>query len=173
MSNLIRRTAEPSVQTGTYAREPFQLMRQLLGWDPFAEMLPSVTHGWDNSFAPRFEVKETKDTYIFKADLPGVEERDLDIQLTGNRLTVNGKREAEAKDEGETYYAYERSYGTFSRSFTLPDSADIEHVDADLNGGVLTISIGKRPEHQPRKITLKGVAEKVKGAFTAKDKGTA
>ncbi|MFN7135345.1 MAG: Hsp20/alpha crystallin family protein, partial [Myxococcales bacterium] len=121
-------------------------------------------------FVPRFEVKETKDGYVFKADLPGVDEKDVDVSLTGNRLTISGRREAEERKEGETYFAYERSFGSFSRTFTLPEGVDTEHVDAELKNGVLTIQLGKRAEMKPRKIALKGVAEKVRGAFEGKAK---
>jgi HSP20 family protein len=124
-------------------------------------------------FSPRFEVKETKNAYVFKADLPGLEEKDLEITVTGSRVTVSGKREAENKNEGETYYAYERSYGSFSRSFTLPEGADADHAEADLRNGVLTLSIPKLPEHQPKKISVKGLGDKVKGVLGSKEKGTA
>jgi HSP20 family protein len=148
-----------------------RIVRELMGWDPFAEMLPVA--GETLAFTPRFEVKETKDAYVFKADLPGIDEKDLDITLTGNRLTVSGKREAEAKEESDRYYAFERSYGSFTRSFTLPEGADAEHADADLKNGVLVVSISKKPEHQPRKISLKAIGEKVKGALGSKEKGQA
>jgi len=172
MANLIRRN-EQQREMVPAAWEPLRMIRDLMGWDPFAEMLPSLTGGESMTFAPRFEVRETKDAYVFQADLPGIDEKDLDISLTGNRLTVSGKREAEQRREDDTYYAYERSYGSFSRSFTLPDGADVDHADADLKNGVLTVSIGKRPEHQPRKISLKGIGEKVKGALGTKEKGQA
>lgn len=173
MANLIRRTADQFEPTFPTALEPFRLMRDLLNWDPFAEMMPANPRGADASYATRFEVKETKDAYVFKGDLPGIEEKDLEITLTGNRLTVGGKREAERRDEGDTYYAYERAYGGFSRSFTLPDGADVDHAEADLRNGVLTVSIPKRPEHQPRKISIRSVADKVKGALGSKEKGAA
>jgi HSP20 family protein len=148
-------------------------MRDLMRWDPFAEMFPTVNRLESVTFAPRFEVKETKDAYVFKGDLPGIDEKDLDITLTGNRLTVSGKREAEQRQENDTYYAYERSYGSFSRSFTLPEGADFEHCEADLSNGVLTLSVPKRPEHQPKKISLKAIGEKVKGALGGKENGQA
>jgi HSP20 family protein len=171
MGNLIRRNEQQrDVLPATW--EPLRLMRDLMSWDPFAEMLPSVD-GEAAVFKPRFDVKETKDEYLFRADLPGIDEKDLDISLTGNRLTVSGKREAERREQSETYYAYERSFGSFSRSFTLPDSADSDRAEADLKNGVLTISIPKRPEHQPRKISLKSIGEKVKGALGAKENGQA
>ena len=164
MANLIRRgTEQPRRELATPQTtwEPLRLMRELMSWDPFAEMLPSLNTE-PMMFTPRFEVKETKDAYVFKADLPGIDEKDLEISLTGNRLTVSGKREAEERDENERFYAYERSYGSFSRSFTLPDGADVEHADADMKSGVLMISIPKKPEHQPRKISLKSGSDKAK-----------
>jgi HSP20 family protein len=152
MANLIRREAgTPSLFEGRW--DPFRVMREMLRWDPFVEALPTEI---EPTFVPRFEVKEAKEAYIFKADLPGVEEKDLDISLTGNRLTVNGKREAEKRTEEERYYAYERTYGSFTRSFTLPDGADAEHVKAELKNGVLTLVVPKVPEHQPKKIALRG-----------------
>jgi len=164
MANLIRRgTEQPRRELATPQTtwEPLRLMRELMSWDPFAEMLPSLNTE-PMVFTPRFEVKETRDAYVFKADLPGIDEKDLEISLTGNRLTVSGKREAEERDENERFYAYERSYGSFSRSFTLPDGADVEHADADMKSGVLMISIPKKPEHQPRKISLKSGSDKAK-----------
>ena len=167
MANLIRKNEGTQPERLPREWEPFRLMRELVGWDPFAEMMPA--YGQElTGFVPRFEVKETKDAYLFKADLPGIDEKDLEITLTGNRLTVGGKREAEERKENETWYAYERSYGTFSRSFTLPDGADVEHAVADLKSGVLAITVPKKPEHQPRKISL---GEKVKNVFGGKEKG--
>ena len=171
MANLIRRNEAQGEAPTLW--DPFSAMRELMNWDPFAEMAPALHRGSETLFAPRFEVKETGNAYVFKADLPGIEEKDLDITLTGNRLTVSGKREAERREEGETFYARERSYGSFSRSFTLPDGADVDHAEADLRSGVLTLSVPERPEHQPKKISLKGLGEKVKGVLGAKEKGAA
>ena len=177
MANLIRRNEQsPQPQPRELmprAWEPLRLMRDLMALDPFADMLSSVTSE-AMAFTPRFEVRETKDAYVFHADLPGIDDKDLDISLNGNRLTVSGKREAVQHQESDTYYAYERSYGSFSRSFTLPDGADTDHADAELKSGVLTLSIPKKPEHQPRKISLKGIGEKVKSALGgSKEKGSA
>src|SRR5437588_593257 len=115
MSNLIRKNEQQQLMPPSW--EPLRLMRDLMGFDPFAEMFPTVNRSEAMTFAPRFEVKETKDAYLFKADLPGIEEKDVDITLTGNRVTVSGQREAEQREESDRYYAYERSYGSFSRSF--------------------------------------------------------
>jgi HSP20 family protein len=179
MANIIRRnTGEQSPVLREWS--PFRMMDDLLNWDPFRTMAPmlsgreSATGGF--GFIPSFEVKETKDGYVFKADLPGVKEGDLDISLSSNTLTVSGKRESEEREEGETWYAYERSYGSFTRSFTLPEGANADAASADLREGVLTLTVPKRPEAQPKKIAVKaksaleGAVEKVKGAL-GKDKG--
>jgi HSP20 family protein len=171
MANLIRRREQQELIPSTW--EPLRLLREMMGWDPFAEMLPTAGRVERMTFAPRFDVKETKDAYVFRADLPGIEDKDLDITLTGNRVTVSGKREAEERDENETFYAYERSYGSFSRSFTLPEGADFDRCEGQLKNGVLTLSVPKKPEHQPKKISLKAIGEKVKGALGGKEKGQA
>jgi hypothetical protein len=90
----------------------------------------------------------------FKADLPGVADEDLEISLAGNRLTVSGRREAEARNDNDRFYAYERVYGNFSRTFTLPEQIDTERVTAALDAGVLTIEVPKKPEAQPKKIAV-------------------
>jgi HSP20 family protein len=128
---------------------PFRIMDALLGGDAFAAFAPSAP-----AFAPTFEVRETKDAYVFRADVPGVPEKDLVIQLTGNVLSISGERKHEGTQDGERYFAYERSYGSFSRSFSLPDSADGEHVTADVKDGVLTLRVPKKPEVQARRITV-------------------
>ncbi len=154
MANITRRGERPST---TQPWDPLRRMRELFDWDPFAEMLP-YRGGAANEFVPSFEVKETRDGYIFKADLPGVRDEDLDISLTGNRLTISGTRQSEERHEEERYYAYECGYGAFSRSFTLPEGADAEHASAGLKDGVLTVNVPRKPETQPRKIELGGRA---------------
>jgi HSP20 family protein len=135
--------------------EPSRWLRELLGWDPFREMTPFVEVDRGLRFSPDFEVKENKEGFSFKADMPGIKEPDLEITLTGNRLTISGKRESEKEDKGETYYVSERSYGTFSRSFMLPEGVDAAHLQAELKDGVLMIALPKLPEMQPRKIDVK------------------
>lgn len=125
------------------------LARELLGWDPF------FTARRAHAFAPSFEVKETGDGFVLKADVPGVEEKDLEISVHNGVLTVSGARSAEERKDGESYSIYERSFGSFQRSFSLPDTADEERVEAKLDKGVLTLTIGKRAEAKPRKIALK------------------
>jgi HSP20 family protein len=151
---------KPAAVTGWEPRwDPSRFMRDFLGWDPFREMAPFAPHA-RAGFVPSFEVKETKDGYLFKADVPGVRESDLDITVTGNRLTVSGKREAEKEERNDTYYTYERSYGDFTRSFTLPDGVDMNSVRADLSQGVLTLSIRRTPEAEPKKIAVQSASKK-------------
>jgi HSP20 family protein len=130
-------------------------------WDPFRIMLELIGEPQrdprtaESAYLPTFEVFERKDAYVFRADLPGVKLEDLDITLTENRLTIAGRREAEKREQGDRFYAYERSFGSFSRSFTLPEGVDGEHVGAELTDGVLGLVVPKRPEVQPRKISIK------------------
>lgn len=154
MANIdVRKNERPSV---AQARDwdPSSLMRSLLGWDPFREMAPFTLEHPTAGFAPAFEVKETKDGYLFKADLPGVAQQDVEVSYAGNRLTIRGKREAEKQDKTDTYYAYERSYGSFTRAFTLPEGVEPAGIHADLRDGVLTIAVPKKAEAQPRKIAV-------------------
>ena len=129
-----------------YARDPFSFARDIFGWEPF--------YGGAQTFAPTFEVKETNDQFGVRADVPGVEEKDVDISLHNGVLSVTGTRSSEQRNEGDAYYVHERQYGSFSRSFALPDTADGEKVDASLTNGVLTVTIGKRAEAKPRKIAF-------------------
>ena len=144
--------------------DPFQRMQELMNWDPFELLNPwmsGVRREQVPTFIPAFEVKETKDAFIFKADLPGVEEKDIEVTLTGDRIVVNGKRESEKREESDRFYTYERSYGSFSRAFTLPEGVNPEAVNAELKNGVLMISVPKRPEVQPKRIQVgSGASEK-------------
>lgn len=165
MSNIqIRKNDSPSIPTAERALEwdPGRLMRSMLGWDPFREMAPYALDSSLSSFVPAFEIKETKDSFLFKADLPGVKQQDIDVSLTGNRLCIAGKREAEKHDKTDSYYTYERSYGSFTRSFTMPEGIDAGSVHADLRDGVLTVNVAKKPEAQPRKIAVSSSQDKPK-----------
>jgi HSP20 family protein len=155
-----KRGGEPAAQLTRREWEPLRLMREVLGWDPFREITPMFQAG-GSGFAPAFEVKETKDAFVFKADLPGLKDEDLDVTVTGNRLAVSGRREAEKEEKESTYYAYERSYGSFTRSFTLPDQVDTTLVKAELKAGELTIVVPKTSAAVAKKIPI-GAGEKPK-----------
>lgn len=146
-------TQQPSAVQAHAAWDPFRSMRELFRWDPFSALsaFPSAV---PQAFSPNFEVKETKESFVFTADLPGVAEKDLSVQLNDNRLSISGKRESEKTEQHETYYATERSYGSFTRSFMLPEGIDADKAHAQLKNGVLSIAIPKRPEALPRKIAV-------------------
>ncbi len=161
MANIIRRNEPRTVArpTADYpAWEPFRAMRDLMRWDPFQELEPIF--GRERLFTPRFDVVETSGTYVFKADLPGVQESDLDISLTGNQLRISGQRSEERVEESDRSHVSERSYGTFMRSFSLPEGCEPDHARAEMKNGVLTLTVPKKPEMQPRKISLSGEGEK-------------
>lgn len=163
MTDIQVRKTTPQQTTASLAQpapwEPSRWITRMMGWDPFREMAPFLPQE-RVAFDVAFEVKETKDCFLFKADVPGVKQGDLDISMTGNRLTITGKREAEKEDKGDTYFTYERSYGSFTRAFTLPDGIDANAIHADLRDGVLSIVLPKKPEAQPRKIPVGGETKK-------------
>ena len=130
--------------------DPYAFARELLSWDPFRFATRQAA-----AFAPSFEVKETGDAFVVRADVPGVNENELDISVHNGVLSVSGARSGEERKEGESYYVYERQYGSFSRSFALPETADAEKIEAKLESGVLALRIGKRIEAKPRKIELR------------------
>jgi HSP20 family protein len=163
MADIVVRRGSGSVQPpATRDLEPFRL-RDFIRWDPFQEMAPLWPMDVRNTAFPvAFEVKETKDAFQFRADVPGVKEQDIDVTLTGSRLAVSGKRDEEKEEEGDNYYTCERSYGSFTRLFTLPEGVDAQHVQAELRNGVLSISIPKMPAFQPKKIQVKAGEKSVK-----------
>ncbi|HEX3905825.1 MAG TPA: HSP20 family small heat-shock protein [Polyangia bacterium] len=167
MANLIRKYSGNEVAQSGAAWDPVRLMRDMLRWDPFHEIEAVLNPADIRGFAPTFEVTETKDAYLFRADLPGVQEKDLEISLTGTRLSIAGHREQERREQTDTLYASERAYGSFSRAFTLPEGVDGENVMADLKSGVLTLTVPKKPEVQPKKIVIGG-ADKAPGGEKAK-----
>ena len=142
---------------------PARMMREMLRWDPFREMaplLPSFAPFERMEWSPSFDISENKDAYLFKADVPGVKKEDLEITTTGNRVQITGKRDTEQETKTDTYYTYERQYGSFTRSFTLPDGADLEHAKSDLKDGVLTLVIPKKPGAQAKKIPIAATGTK-------------
>ena len=161
MANIIKKDGgnQPQSQraqpTGAMRWDPFQMMSDLLSFDPF-RMFRS--QGQQMAWNPSFEIVEKEDGYVFKADVPGIQDNDLEIVLDGNRLEVSGKREMEREegDEKSKYHTWERSYGSFSRAFTLPDQADLEHIRSELKDGVLTLVVPKKAgsAQQKRKIQI-------------------
>ena len=156
MAELARRSDFPITDW-----DPFRMMREMMRWDPFREMsawVPRVLGRGD--WMPPFEVRENGSSLRILADLPGVQRDELDIHITGSRLAITGKREPEERGKDEHVHAYERSFGSFTRAFTLPEYVDTEHVSCDLRDGVLTIVVPKKPGEKSRKIAIGGPATK-------------
>jgi HSP20 family protein len=112
--------------------------------------------GSARGFAPSVDVSEDDAHFIVTAELPGIKREDVNVELEDDVLTIRGeKRRSEREEKKEKRRFVERSYGTFSRSFTLPANADPERIGAGFKDGVLTVTIGKRPETKPRVVDIK------------------
>lgn len=155
MANIIRRDNNDVGRTtgSDYRWDPFRVMDALFRWDPFRADAQSL-FAQTSDYAPRFDVKETRSAYVIKADLPGVNEDDLNVSVTGRQLTISGHRDQERREDGEQFFAVERTAGGFARTFALPDIVDPDAVKAELKNGVLTLEVPKRPEAQPRKVAI-------------------
>src|SRR3712207_6608973 len=110
--------------------------------------------GQARRWVPAMDLLETADHFVLRADLPGMKEGDVSIELEDNVLTIAGERKAEHEDRQEGYYRVERAFGAFSRSLTLPKGVDAEAITAAFNDGVLELRIPKPEERKPRKIAI-------------------
>lgn len=107
-----------------------------------------------SSFVPVINIREEAEKYTVEAELPGMDINDIDIEVNGNVLTIRGERKFEQQKEGEYTHMIESSYGSFQRSFTLPDHANIDGITADSQNGVLYIHIPKDETKRTRKINI-------------------
>jgi HSP20 family protein len=107
-----------------------------------------------SDWVPAVDIKEEDDAFMIVADIPGVDPKDIEVHMDNGVLTIKGEKETESKDEREGYKRVERSYGSFYRRFSLPDSADPEKISAKSNHGVLEVRIAKQEKVQPRKIAV-------------------
>ncbi len=105
-------------------------------------------------WVPAMDLVETSDEFVLRADLPGLSENDVNIELEDNVLTVSGERKSEHEERKEGYYRVERASGSFSRSLTLPEGIDPESVKATFDRGVLEVRIPKPEERKPRKVAI-------------------
>jgi HSP20 family protein len=137
-------------------------------WDPFREVValqnrmnslfgnlaeaesPMTTA----SFVPAVDVYEDDKKVILKLEVPGIEEKDLDVRVENHTLTVKGERKFEKEEKEENFHRIERRYGSFYRAFTLPSTVDTENVDAKYEAGVLKLELKKKPEAQPKQIKV-------------------
>ena len=110
------------------------------------------------TWAPAVDIYETENELVVKADLPDLQEKDIDVRVENNTLTIRGERKFEKDVNEDNYLRVERSYGTFTRSFSLPNTVSSEGIRADYRNGVLTLRMAKREESKPKqiKITVSG-----------------
>jgi len=109
-----------------------------------------------SDWTPAVDIKEEKDRYVIHADVPGVDPKDIEVDMENGVLTIKGQRESQNKEEREGYKRVERVRGSFFRRFSLPDTVDAEKISAKAKNGVLEVVVPKHEKIQPRKITVEG-----------------
>jgi HSP20 family protein len=146
-------------------------MTMLTRWDPFREFVtlqdrmnrlfrdPRGPEGQDESltttaFAPPVDVYEDEHNVTLKIEVPGIDEKDIDVRIENNTLTVHGERKFEKEEKEENYRRVERQYGSFTRTFTLPNTVNHDNVQADYDKGVLKIKLEKKAEAKPKQIKV-------------------
>ena len=107
------------------------------------------------AFAPSINISETDKQYLIDVEVPGVDKNNIELNVENNTLTISGEREFEKRDEGKHYHRVESSYGSFSRSFTLPDNVKDDSIQATYNNGILNISIDKSEQKMKKQIKIK------------------
>ncbi len=143
-------------------------MTVLTRWDPFRELqslqnrmnrLYDEQYGGQEAmttgaFVPPVDIYEDQHGIQLKMEVPGIDEKDLDIKVENNVLTVSGERKFEKEQKEENFHRIERRYGNFTRSFTLPNTVDTENIQANYDSGVLNIHLNKREEAKPKQIKV-------------------
>lgn len=124
----------------------------LLASDPFENVMQ--TNSLRATSFPSVDIKEDEDKYTLKADLPGVNPKDIDITMEKGALTIKGERHTEHEENEKGLHRLERSYGSFLRRFSFPDSVDVENIAAAGKDGVVTITIPKKPSEKPKRINV-------------------
>src|SRR5712675_296047 len=107
-----------------------------------------------SSFAPPVDVYEDEHSITLKIEVPGIDEKDIDVRIENNTLTVHGERKFEKEEKEENYRRVERQYGSFTRTFTLPSTVDSEKVEANYDKGVLKVRLAKKAEAKPKQIKV-------------------
>ena len=120
--------------------------------DAFSRMLtePQTNRPW----APAVDIYETENELVLKADLPDVDLKDIDVRVENQTLTISGERTFEKQDTTKGYHRIERNYGSFVRSFSLPNTFDTEHIAADFKNGVLSVTLPKKEAAKPRQVKV-------------------
>jgi HSP20 family protein len=138
-------------------------------WDPFRDVIAlqnrvnSIFRDFNEngdaqsttaSFTPAVDVYEDPQKVVLKLEVPGIDEKDLDVRVENHTLTVKGERKFEKEEKEENFHRIERRYGSFYRAFTLPQTVDTENVQANYNAGVLKLELKKKAEAQPKQIKV-------------------
>src|SRR5581483_9511956 len=139
---------EPARELGTIQNEMNRL------FNTFFDTPTPGNSGAYRRWIPAMDLVETESDFVLRADLPGLSEEDVNIELEDNVLTVSGERKSEHEDRKEGYYRVERAFGAFSRSLTLPEGIDPEGIKASFDRGVLEVTIPKPEERKPRKVAI-------------------
>jgi HSP20 family protein len=139
-----------------WGRDPFTSLREEMN-DLRSRLFGDGNEGWfTGTMVPALDMSESDNAVEVRMDVPGITAKDIDIQISGNLLTVTGERKEEKEEKGKTFHRVERSYGSFSRSVTLPCSVAESEVAAEYHDGVLTIKLPKAEESKAHKIKVKG-----------------
>jgi len=120
--------------------------------DAFARLLSEPRTG--RPWSPAVDIFETEDDVVLKADVPEVDLKDIDVRVENQTLTLSGERKFEKEDNSKGYHRIERSYGQFTRSFSLPSTVDTEKVAAEYHNGVLTVKLPKKAAAKPRQVKI-------------------
>jgi len=145
----------------------FEPFRDLFNWQGQVNRLfQDFNRGSDEllttgALVPPVDIYEDEHSISLKLEAPGISEKELDIQLENNTLTIRGERKFEKEEKEENFHRIERRYGAFARSFTLPNTVDAENVDAQYENGVLKIKLAKRAEAKPKQIKVSVGGEKI------------
>ena len=143
----------------------------IIRWDPFRDLISirekmnrlfedAVTARGDDkdmvssSWTPSVDIYESENDLVLKAELPGIEDKDIEIKIEDNTLTLKGERNLEKEVKEDNHHRIERSYGSFFRSFSLPHYIDQDKIKAEHEDGILKITMAKKPELKPRKVKV-------------------
>lgn len=143
----------------------------IIKYDPFRELrglqdemnrlfMSNFSRGGESdlmrgAWSPQVDIFENKDQIVLEAELPGMKPEDVEISIENNVLTLRGERRFEKKDDSDNFHRVERSYGTFTRSFTLPPTVSSDRAEAEFENGILRLTLAKREEAKPRRIEIK------------------
>ena len=122
--------------------------------DPFLKFPLEFERGEGVDWVPAVDILEKENTIVLKAELPEMEMKDIDISVEGNTLQIKGNRKLENEERKENYHRIERVYGSFNRYFTIPDSVDLDKIEATYDKGVLNVTMTKKEEVKPKKIKV-------------------